>query len=452
MRQTQSTSIRMMHPLKDRVATGSFVSQEASIFDVTQKMETVVERETGVKDDLQRGRLEDCAAGDAERFPPRSEKLVCFLARHPGKWLVTALLTSLVLSVLVALVGELEVTSQNKGWKSRGTLLSKREMQDSLVRKFKNDLFFDEYLELPRQEETSPWDYMVNNVVTGYMGMMGEEDRSDDGHTSSFNTTDDDENTKEGDRTLQSRTCDSDYYLSLDFLFYNHLVAAWKTDPKEDDDKSASFSILDPEAMLEICEAELNTNLLLQEKGLCGGCAESGICLPPNSIILLMRNFLLGPIDYTSNLDHKNLMSITCSNLIEMYTPMQNIFTNMLVSCTNDIRNNFDSATQELGNVTSCPPGFSLNMVDDNFGVGGNTFLRYTASYFKTFDLDVSEKENVNIIEKMYGILEDFDKADETIVLGVYDTSSGDFNAYFTNEVILKDVVSPLCLFPTNYN
>jgi len=391
----------------------------------------VTPKETGVNSDRQRERLENSVASDTESLPSRTENLVCFLARHPGKCLATALLLSLVISVFVALVGELKVTTETKGWKSRGTLLSNRQMQDSLVRKFKNDLFFNEYLELPRQEEQSPWDYIVNNIVTGYMGMDGEEDLSDDVQPSTFNTS---------TKSLQSQACYSDHYLSPDFIFYNHLIAAWKSDPKEDDDESASFSILDPEAMLEICEAELNTNLLLQEKGYCGDCAESNHCPPPNSIIMLLRNFLAGPIDFKSSLDLANLLSIPCSNLIEMYRPLRSVFTNMLVACTNDVKNNFDSATQELGNVTLCPQGFSPNMVDVNFGVGDNTFLRYSASYFNTFDLDLSDKENDIIIEKMYDILKDFDRADETIVLGVYDTNYGNFNAYFTNEVLLADV------------
>ena len=63
-----------------------------------------------------------------------------FMARNPYKCFFATLTLTLLMSVFVVRSG-IEVSIDSKGWTSRNTLISKREMQNLIVTRYRNDLF-----------------------------------------------------------------------------------------------------------------------------------------------------------------------------------------------------------------------------------------------------------------------------------------------------------------------
>ena len=67
-------------------------------------------------------------------------KVSKFMALNPYKCFFGTLTLTLLLSFFVVR-SEIEVSIDSKGWSSRNTFISKREMQNSIVARFKHDLF-----------------------------------------------------------------------------------------------------------------------------------------------------------------------------------------------------------------------------------------------------------------------------------------------------------------------
>ncbi len=343
-----------------------------------------------------------------------AEKIASMIVRHSWKWLLGSIAVCLVLTAVVVLAGDVNVTTGTEGWKSRGTLIADRQIQTEIVKTYKNDLFHDEYIRHPPQEEASPWDFMVNNIVL-------------DNHPIPLSSSNSTTRRHLGDA---NSTCGSSYYFSGDYIFDNNLIAMWGGIA---DDKDSKVSILDPENLLAICEAETNTNQVLEDEGLCvDKCGDDGGCIPPFSFIYFLRVYLGVGFD------------ASCSDLIDAYTPLQEIITAGLMDCANDIRDNFDPVTRSFENIGLCPLGFGLSLVDTDFGVDGNKVLRYTSSYFVTAkgEEKLSRQERKAQWNKLYKIRDNFDLGDSVHITGTYDTNDNDFNEKFSLEIVVKDAVS----------
>ena len=132
---------------------------------------------------------------------------------------------------------------------------------------------------------------------------------------------------------------------------------------------SASKSILDKDILFEICEAETATQNALRQNGVCMGCEDSSDCLPPYSLLLLLR-LTVGAMD------------ASCSQLKSIYNnAAQEMFTSILYDCTR----NYYLEPQANNNATiNCPlkDVFQPSLVDISFGKDGNKVLEYTSSYF----------------------------------------------------------------------
>ncbi len=122
---------------------------------------------------------------------------------------------------------------------------------------------------------------------------------------------------------------------------------------------------------------------------------------------------------------------VSCQDLIKSYTPLQELITDILIECTNGVRFNFGEGYYYHSEGCN---GFGLNFVDTDFGIDGNRLLRYTSSYFYT----ATESE----WRDLYNIRGDFDTGNAALIDGVYDTTYGDFNEKYTEEVMIMDVVS----------
>lgn len=310
-------------------------------------------------------------------------------ARHPLKALLGSLVFATLLSYIGIGLGEFSIAVDNDGWRSRGTLVSMREMQNEVLSLFRKKLFQD--------RDGSVWEDLQNNVQIGYRDL---------GDTAEL-------------RRLQSlpfgSTCNPTKYYGSD-LFRDNLFAVYKAEPDADLSK---VSILEPEVLLRVCEAEQETQQALQQNGVCGGC-EGEQCLPPLSLILSLRAELNG-------------FNMTCKELIQAYIPIEDQFTNSLVKCTNEVLDQFDPTTSSYGETEHCPSLFSPTMIDGNFGVNGNKILRYTSSYFITFEADD---------QKVYDMRDEYGQTDG-VVLGVsYDTFWETQNEIYVDNVLLSDMVS----------
>jgi len=328
-------------------------------------------------------------------------KIARFISKNSLICLLGSLSACIAALIVTVTIGNLEITVDSyKGFKSRGTLIGKRAMQASLVRWYQEDLFYDDFrsnsLSQGGDLYSSPWDYMQENVILGYHPMASAP------------------STEEGRRLLQRQTCDSSWYGQADLANDNYLFAVWKTDAKKDNPTS---SILEPPVLLELCEAEDQTKQSLGQNGLCGACQDAE-CLPPYSLLLLIRNAFDG-------------FDMSCQELIEAYTPVEEQFTQILVACANNLREFVQTASE---NVTSCPlVGFGPHLVDRNFGLDGNIMLRYSSSYF--YDSNSHGKEKL-----LYEISDSFGRGG-SILTGAYDTIYENLNAYAVNDVIKTDMV-----------
>jgi len=324
-------------------------------------------------------------------IPGRLAKAV---ARNPIKTLVSTLIATLVISVVAMVGGKFTIEVDNKGWRSRGTLIANREMQNEVLLRAKQELYED--------TDGSAWDLYENNVAEGFVDL---EDRED----GTFNR-----------RQLSTiEGCDATSYYGREKLFKNNLVAMYKTQPSQ---KDATLSVLDPEVLFNICDAETQTNEMLKEKGLCGGCDDTNKCLPPFSLLYVLRSHL-------GNLDS------TCNELKDVYTPaVQEDFTNTLVTCVGEIWATYDSVTQQYGDTPSCPTGFQPSIVDFDFGRNGNNLLRHTSSIFVTYNSDDPDAEAI------FEVTDEFVLTDELIVGSTYDTRRETLNELYTDSILLADM------------
>ena len=331
-------------------------------------------------------------------------KIARATARNPLKCLLVSLAMTILFSVIAFGLSDFEVSVDNKGWRSRGTVIANREMQNDILRRLKNDLFKD--------TDGSAWEDAENNIVYGYVAIDAreDEDSTDDAAEPDSTTT----------RNLFIDGCDTGKYYST-AMAKNNIFATYKTEPDALETTSSSTkSILDPDVLFDICQAETATNEALQSNGVCGGCPGTDNCLPPFSLLLVLR-LTLGQLDST------------CAELKELYTETkQEEFTNTLLECTQEINENYDSITQSYGATTKCPPAFQANLIDTEFGKDGNKVLRYSSSYFITYQFDNKD---------VYAIRPDFGYTDETIVKSTYDTMRENHNEIYVESLLVSDMV-----------
>lgn len=390
-------------------------------------------------------------------------------ARNAWKCLGAALVVATVLSVVGVQLGGFSIEVDNKGWRSRGTLIADREMQAEVVNINRQALFED--------KDGSVWEKLLTTTTEGYVDLeereeiytrklMGFADRQAERKNGIMDRFDPLQNVKKNFRKLMSKrtqqastldgrdssnkfrslaledTCDVSWYDDYgSVLFANNVFAVWKVQPELE---TATLSAFDKEVMSQICAAEVKTLKVMEDAKVCKTCTD-GKCLPPLSLILLLRQKLN---------DHDS----SCVDLMNAYTSdVQAEFTSELFTCTNEYTANFDSASLTPGDTPSCPKGFQMSVVDYFFGTEGNDKLRYTSSFFYT-----SVQGNTEAREKrtneLYDVYLDFDGTDGSVVEGVYDTVYESFNTIYVDALVISDMVSseywsnPNISFPQHSN
>lgn len=369
-------------------------------------------------------------------------------ARNSWRCLISAIVVTTVLSVIGLVVGGFSIESDNTGWRSRGTLIADREMQVDIVNLNRQALFED--------KDGSLWRNLRTTAAVGYVEMRDRDEfytrklagMAKHGISNSLGPL---KNAMDDFRKLTSKRmhqastqrgkdssdkfrnlalgdmCDVSWYGDYEaVLFENNVFAVWKVQPTL---KTATLSALDKEVMSQICEAEVKTLKIMQDAKVCKLQCSDSKCLPPLSLVLLLRQKLN---------DHDS----SCENLMNAYTgDVQEEFTSELVTCTTEYVENFDTSSFVPGPTTSCPQGFQASLVDYSFGKEGNGKLRYTSSYFYTTSEGDDEAE-AKRSDDLYNVYLDFDGADGIIVQGVYDTTNETFNVMYVDELIISDFVS----------
>lgn len=340
----------------------------------------------------------DAVVVEARRKITFLGKLSRFTARNPIKCLAFTIVFATVLSAIGVIVGEFTIEVDNKGWRSRGTLIADREMQ--------NDLLIRNRLALFSDTDGVLWNEIQTIVQTGYEDL---EDREENNYQTG---------------EVRRLACDASWYSSKNMIRQNNLFAVWKAQPTED---IATVSILDKEVMLEICNAEAATLANLQENGACSGCDDTQ-CLAPHSLILVLRGSgLIADAD-----------TLSCSELMAAYTPsIQSQFTASLMDCTNRIKLSYNPATSSYDTsiLETCPAGYRTSLVDNEFGLNGNTMLRYTSSYFNTAD------SNFDAVYKLWES-DAFDQGSQpSLVRGVYETVYEYINSDYTDSLVQRDMI-----------
>jgi hypothetical protein len=265
-------------------------------------------------------------------------------------------------------------------------------MQSDIVLKYRQNLFFESFDGLPEEAGSlydSPWDYLQQNTVPGYIkiGTFGRRLASD-----------------------PINQCESTNWFSEDFHSNrNHLSAIWIT--------KDGNSLLEPNLVLEMCKAERLTAEVLGREGFCSSCAAS-ICLEPHSLIYLI----------SSELGYSKEMS-TCEEIVEAYSPLQDDLTQRLVGCANAMR--------LLPGWNCTLQAFASTLVDSDFGVDDNIRLKYSSSIF--FTSQWIEEDDAKILYRLYP---SFGRTDSKILSVVYDTKNQDLNILSQIDIMTDDVVS----------
>ena len=326
-------------------------------------------------------------------IPERSARMI---ATHPWKMLIASLISANVLSYIGLVVGNFSVEVDDKGWRSRGTVIGDREMQRDVLRINRERLFND--------KDGSAWEDVENNIQVGWVLEDKEEEQTD------------------SSRRLQEvppflEGCDPTFYYSPELLFKDNVYAMWKADP---DAETTSASTLDANIIKQICEADAKTLAALEANNACKAECGGNKCLPGHSLSLVLHVYL-------------GLEELSCDALTEAYTSdVQAEFTSKLADCSNEIRDSFDPITKTWGNDESCPELFRSSLLASDFGLNGNLINRYSTTYYNTVDTRI----------EAYEAHDDFGFGDGVLIQAAYGTLWDFFSDAYVDSLLTRDMVS----------
>ncbi len=348
--------------------------------------------------------------GHTKSIPVRISR---FTARNPIKCLIGALSFATLLSVIGLYVGNFKVEVDNKGWRSRKTTISNREMQAEVLNTMRRQLFND--------DDGSVWEDIKKDALSNEFIELVDREY--------------DERRNLYDRHADESSCKTQWYESRGEFHHDNLFAMWKVEP---DKETTTKSILDKDILSQICDAETKSRSQLEEIGACGTCSsdDEGVefeCPLPYSLTLVLRHYIGGAGSF----------DMTCSELMDAYsTGVQQEFTNALVKCTQEMKNSWDPATEsfEGNNMSACPQYFIPHLVDTAFAVNGNTLLRYSSSYFNTYKSGLNEDSDLDLDNRLFDMMGSFDGADGAAVMGIYDTINETFNSKLADVLLVSDM------------
>jgi len=362
-------------------------------------------------------------------------RMACWPRTH--FWVAFSL--SVSLSCIGMTVGNFNVSAQNGGWQSRGTLIANRQTQLMLARLFQAELFTG---------GSDVWDDLLSNVQDGWDNdddssrrleetqrllheiestsalranliphpgpqlVFNRSNKQD--HSISPNSNNQIKRLLDAEQQQVNSTiagCDVDWYTDGRMTADARLWPIWKS-------TALPGSALNTGALLELCLAEENTQSVLEEKGLCFGCEDGG-CLPPYGIVLYARLRVAGGL------------SLDCEGLSKKWSEYEEIAKSEWQVCVEDLEASL--IDPEEGLPASCPEYFHPALLDDLFHATGE--VQYTSSVFATTS---------DMVGDLYDAVKEFDRGGK-LVKAAYDTQEQDFVNLLTEDVLGRDMSLALC-------
>jgi hypothetical protein len=355
-----------------------------------------------------------------------SQRAANHMARHTCQYLSFCWVATVVFSVVGLVVGDFKVAVDNGGWYSRGTLISNRETQVLLVRKFQEQLSSGD--ETAWENVTGNVQGMCNTIFTPRRRLMGKKVHPllNIQQRRIVQNFDDQANDTDFGFSVPALTgCQAELYYGPTMMWTEHLWPVWQV-------QKTAVSALDANVLRDICRAERNTQQVIAEMGACSGtCAHSnGGCLPPYSLVLFAR-IHIGDINFTKS----------CEEVGEEFQQQRARIEQKLLQCVTDMQTSSYNFTFSLGEEQylpeSCPVGFSPFFVDDLFGTmrNGNltTAIKYTSSVFITDNYDKN-------VENLYNAVNKYDRSTGEFVIGAYDTQFEAFASRFLDDSLPVDL------------
>ena len=415
------------------------------------------------------------------------------VARAPCIHFWVSFVISMILSGIAMTIGEFSVSANNAGWQSRGTLISDRQTQVMLVEFNAQYLFYggnDAWKDLinnvqPGWEDdddtvddrrrrglelasspmeigdyhdelsatSSYWGDMIipkadrihphltmdpssPNKESFFLPISMKTAEGKDNNTQIMSTfMSQEEMTRKLQGTSLLQSCDISWYNLPTMTSDHRLWPVWKTKVIPKSKPKTFASAFDSDVLRDLCIAEMNTLMLLEEKELCFGCDDgktwvSGglhtgddpiehTCLPPYSIVLYARFQVQ---------DHT--FKLSCDELATKWESVRDANHEQFLKCVHDIRTIYSPTDPTL--PESCPWGFETTMVDEFFGGGEMSdnnkdnkdedsqttdeeqVIRYTSSIFPTTS---------DVLQDLYDNYDDLDTASKSkVVEGAYGT------------------------------
>jgi hypothetical protein len=339
------------------------------------------------------------------------------MATNPWTHFCTTIFLALTLGIGGMILGGFTVTVDGEGWESRGTLISERQMQFTILQSNEDNLYND--------IDGAFWQDLINNKQENLEEADDDGDRRltyDDNLAlaprpffdqgiSLYSQTGQQHERKPPfywtdflDRRLQDAAntgvlegCDSDWYRG-EIFGEERLWPVWRL---KENPKTASF--FQAQVFEELCQEEQETQQYLVDNRLCFGCDSTDKCLPPYSLVLFARLVV------------ENGMTMGCAELAQEWEASQIDIEGDLVQCVVDLKTDYNPEQDGLVFPASCPEGFNPLMLDELYDE--TTRIQYTSSVFAT---------TFNDIDALYDAADKYSRGKQ-YVQGAYDTQDEDF-------------------------
>jgi hypothetical protein len=361
------------------------------------------------------------------------EKRSIGMANRPWTHCCSSFVIAFAIGVIGLIAGGFAVTVDGAGWESRGTLISERHIQFSLIDSNAENLYND--------QSGDTWKNLIENTQENLLDDDDDGDRRlgeafiegaprpffDQG-VGLYPSGKQSERslpftfTPALDRRLQEMSgtgllegCDTTWYTSGMLFTEERIWPIWRLKKNKE---TASF--FEGEVLQELCEQENITQKYLVDKKLCFGCDSDDRCLQPYSPVFYARLVV------------ENGMTLGCEELAQAWDIYKESAEGSLVQCVVDMKADYQPERDGQNLPESCPVGFSPIMIDELY----DTSLRvqYSSSVFATTYADIDE---------LYDAVDNYARGEE-LVEGAYDTQDEDFNNLSLDEQLVTDMTLAL--------
>jgi len=330
-------------------------------------------------------------------------------------WWQFGIIFAVTIGLSAIALTDFTIAIDNDGWISRGTTIAKRSTQYFILQDNADDL-----ANAAAEDNDALWNTLVTEAQPNFSDSPTEEDENDVRRRRQLSRHLQDSSSSS--TTTTTMACRDELFQDARILEESyHLAPLWKT----------TTSILEPNVLSSICQAELNTLSVLFENDLCiRDCVDPDTkCLAPYSIVWFAR---LQVKDYQSVL--------SCNDLATAWSNIRTEIEDALVLCVSEIKDTYTTdGTFVLPD--SCPDGFSTALVGDAFDETTPRVSQHSVSIIPTKWDESNKKE---ITEKLYNLVDEFDHGDDNngnLIEGAYDNERQSLGIFMTDIAVQSDMI-----------